>query len=268
MDFHGFPLPIVNEYITVVSADGEVLKDLSIYDIVLDRLPTRLAADIYTLFIRKQKGWRLLLELLRADDPEWDGARQTPLSPFHANSIQVTEGEGHFPPGSLVFCVRNMDLILVTDADMQEVLFDWGPGEIQRPHHPTLLDTGTILLYDNGPLRGYTRVLEVDPRTGGIVWKYTGGARGVVLLPHQGGVRAAAQRQHAHHQQQQRAGVRGDPRRRVRPGSTSTPKPWKTTAPPSTAWTASKTPPDTRSCPAWPSSRRPTSGWQRAAAMR
>lgn len=175
VDFHGFPLPLVNEYISVVSAEGRLLREYSIYDVVVGRLPRRLAADVYLWLIR-QRGWHLLADLFRSRDPRWSGARQTPLSPFHANNIELADHDvpGLFPAGSFIVCVRNMDLVLVTDPEMERVFFDWGPGKLQRPHNPSLLDNGNILVYDNGPLRGYTRVLEIDPRSGEIVWQYTG----------------------------------------------------------------------------------------------
>jgi hypothetical protein len=37
-----------------------------------------------------------------------------------------------------------------------------------------LLANGNILLFDNGEHRKWSRVLEMDPRTGGIVWEYHG----------------------------------------------------------------------------------------------
>src|SRR5262249_39379600 len=46
-----------------------------------------------------------------------------------------------------------------------------------RQHAPTLLENGNVLIFDNGPHRlddsvPYSRVIEVNPATNEIVWKY------------------------------------------------------------------------------------------------
>lgn len=45
---------------------------------------------------------------------------------------------------------------------------------LDGPHAPTVLANGNILAFDNGRERGYSRVLEIDPRTRKIVWEYSG----------------------------------------------------------------------------------------------
>ena len=53
----------------------------------------------------------------------------------------------------------------------------WGPGEISHPHHPTYLDNGNILLFDNGFHRSqgtFSRVVEVNPATSETVWEFRG----------------------------------------------------------------------------------------------
>jgi hypothetical protein len=37
-----------------------------------------------------------------------------------------------------------------------------------------VLENGNILLFDNGVYRKYSRVIEIDPRSGKIVWEYKG----------------------------------------------------------------------------------------------
>ena len=53
---------------------------------------------------------------------------------------------------------------------------------ISHQHHPTYLDNGHILLFDNGCHRAgptFSRVIEVDPATNEIVWEYQGAVREV-----------------------------------------------------------------------------------------
>lgn len=77
-----------------------------------------------------------------------------------------------FREGNVLFSMRNVDTIGVIAKDSGEILWAWGPGILDRQHMPTMLDNGNILVYDNGTSRGYTRVLELDPRAEEIVWEY------------------------------------------------------------------------------------------------
>ena len=82
-----------------------------------------------------------------------------------------------FAAGNILICGRHIDTIAVIERKTGRIVWAWGPGEIYGPHMPTMLPDGHILLYDNGQnaetkVRGYTRVIEMDPLTGKIVWQY------------------------------------------------------------------------------------------------
>jgi len=47
-------------------------------------------------------------------------------------------------------------------------------GPWRRQHQPTLLDNGRLLLFDNRGQHRRSSVIELDPDTGRIVWKYEG----------------------------------------------------------------------------------------------
>ena len=51
-------------------------------------------------------------------------------------------------------------------------LWEWGQGQLEKPHHPTLLENGNVLIFDNGNQRKYTRVVELNPVNRHIVWEY------------------------------------------------------------------------------------------------
>lgn len=98
---------------------------------------------------------------------------------FHMNTVTVLpenalSSDRRFKPGNLLICCRNVNQIAILDKDSREILWVWGEGEIQWPHHPTMLTSGHILIFDNGPVRGYSRVIELDPVSGEIVWQYVG----------------------------------------------------------------------------------------------
>lgn len=98
---------------------------------------------------------------------------------FHMNTVTVLPENAlakdrRFKPGNLLICFRNVNQIAILDKDTREILWVWGEGELQWPHHPTMLANGHILIFDNGPVRGYSRVIELDPVTYEIVWQYVG----------------------------------------------------------------------------------------------
>lgn len=61
---------------------------------------------------------------------------------------------------------------MIINWDARQVVWAWGPGEILGPHDATMLESGNILLLDNGRGRGWSRVIELDPLTRHIVWEY------------------------------------------------------------------------------------------------
>ena len=82
------------------------------------------------------------------------------------------------PDGStFLISFRILDTVALVDRASGEIAWKWGPGIISHQHHPTYLDNGNVLLLDNGSHRrglSYSRVIEVDPSTGEIVWQYQG----------------------------------------------------------------------------------------------
>ena len=101
----------------------------------------------------------------------------------HVNTVEVlpdnptAEKDRRFRAGNLLICGRHIDAIWIIDRDTDEIVWAWGPGELAGPHMPTMLPSGNILLYDNGnntasEVRGYTRVIEIEPIGGRIVWQY------------------------------------------------------------------------------------------------
>jgi hypothetical protein len=89
----------------------------------------------------------------------------------HQNALNVT------PDGDLLVSFRQTSTVGIVDRATGNFTWKWGPGEISHQHHPTYLDNGRVLLFDNGPHRpGFTfsRVIEVDPSTNEIAWQYRG----------------------------------------------------------------------------------------------
>jgi len=106
--------------------------------------------------------------------------RQRSFDWAHNNTCQVipkntaAEKDERFRPGNIIFSYRSLDIIGVIDYPSGEIVWAWGPGELDGQHKPHMLPNGHILIYDNGTRRGWSRVIELDPLNGEIVWEYTG----------------------------------------------------------------------------------------------
>jgi hypothetical protein len=99
---------------------------------------------------------------------------------FHTNTISriprdvIRDGRLVFARGDLIICWRNLDTVAVVDPRGPSIRWYWRDGEIEWPHHPTLTDDGNLLIFDNGSVRGWSRVIELDPVSRAIVWEYRG----------------------------------------------------------------------------------------------
>jgi hypothetical protein len=89
------------------------------------------------------------------------------------NGIQVLDRTlGPARAGDVLLCARELNQLVILDLAAGRVVWRWGRGELDSPHHPTLLPDGAILVFDNGRRRGWSRLLEVDPRDSRIRWEW------------------------------------------------------------------------------------------------
>jgi hypothetical protein len=97
---------------------------------------------------------------------------------FHQNSIQALPDtplgrkDRRFARGNWLVSLRNVDLVLILQRETMEILWSWGPGQLEWQHMPRMLSNGRILIFDNGTRRKWSRVIEMDPLTRTIVWEY------------------------------------------------------------------------------------------------
>jgi len=108
-------------------------------------------------------------------DRDRDWAHCNTCSPLPEN--ESGKSDPRFKKGNIIFSYREMDTIGVIEKETGKIVWAWGPGEILGQHKPVMLKNGNILLFDNGchtpeKQRGYSRVLEVNPLKGKIVWEY------------------------------------------------------------------------------------------------
>jgi hypothetical protein len=89
------------------------------------------------------------------------------------DSEKATGNTRIFKPGNILISYRSCDVISVVDRDTGNIVWAWGPGVIDGQHKPHMLENGNLLIFDNGTLRGYSRVIELNPLSLKIEWEYT-----------------------------------------------------------------------------------------------
>jgi len=167
----GLPVPVLNDYIVVLSSDGDVKRELSLFKVLGGKLPFDRVRRIYSLIV--DRGTRREI-FERKAELDHVFRRGTVPDIFHNNSVEVIDRDisGLCKKGDLLISIKRLDLIGIVDVDTEELIWSWGPGHLSMQHHPTLLENGNILVFDNGVERGYSRIVELDPLAKEIVWEY------------------------------------------------------------------------------------------------
>ena len=170
--FRGLPMPILDDHVVVISPANDVKKELSLFGVMKDEIPTDRLLKIYTWLLRPTS-YKRMIESRNQDSFMFiDGM---PVDVFHSNSIQLLDRDidGFCRRGNLLYCSRNLDMIAVIDIDAEKVVWSWGQDVLEGPHHPTLLDNGNVLIFDNGHRRKYSRIIELNPLTLELEWEYS-----------------------------------------------------------------------------------------------
>jgi hypothetical protein len=168
--FRGFPVPIVNDHITVLSPDGTVTKQVSLFAALEERIPSNRIWKAYRRIIRPKNVWKTLKRRVKG----WRQVLGHRFEVLHTNSLVIldTDVEGLGRKGDALISVKHLDLVGIVDLETGRLTWSWGPGKVDRQHHATVVDGGNILVFDNGTRRGYSRVVEIDPLTRRVTWEY------------------------------------------------------------------------------------------------
>jgi len=95
---------------------------------------------------------------------------------FHTNTIEVVDERARrklpsLKVGSVLVSIHRLHTVGVVDPDTG--LLTWMlRGTWLFQHQPTFLDDGNLLIFDNLGTENRSSVLEVDPATEQVVWKY------------------------------------------------------------------------------------------------
>ncbi len=175
-------VPMLVDHVVELGPDGRPTKDTRLIDTFVHLVPETRVRAIQAFLAGRHPDGRV-------------HGRRDVLNVMHTNTLEIVPRAVPavgIRAGSWLLCARDLDTIAVVDPATMALVWSWGPGVLDRPHQPTFLPSGHILVFDNGPHRGYSRVIEVDPVTREIVWAYgdEGAARffsrtrgGVQLLP-------------------------------------------------------------------------------------
>jgi hypothetical protein len=167
----GVKVPILDDYLSLVSPEGEPRRRISLFKLLGHLIPKKRIDLIGDWAVRKN-----FFDLAKTaeDLKKIQINPDNPADVFHLNSIEIIGRDlpGLCKKGDLLISVRELDMVAIVDFERKEILWKWGEDELEAQHHPSLLDNGNILIFDNGIRKGFSRIVEVDPLAGGIVWEY------------------------------------------------------------------------------------------------
>jgi len=102
-----------------------------------------------------------------------------PITAVQDNRDEWTHANGfsEMPDGNILLSFRNVSSVIMINRATGAVYWKLGAPPLSGQHAPYILANGHILLFDNGPHRlddtfPFSRVLEIDPATKSIVWKF------------------------------------------------------------------------------------------------
>ncbi len=166
-----------------LSADGEEIGAWSTYEHLEDLKKALDRASFLDTILDLERGQGTPLDTTQTVGARMynrrKGGRGYIYDYFHMNTITLVPEtplgarDPRFAAGNLLICLRNVNQIATLDRETGDILWAWGEGVLEWPHHPTMLPNGNILIFDNGIVRGHSRVLEIEPASGTVVWEYT-----------------------------------------------------------------------------------------------
>jgi hypothetical protein len=170
--------------------DGRLLKNGNVLLLCATELPDEVAKKVQGGRPGTEvngKVWAdYLVELTKDGRTVWEWRAWEHLDPardvitaVQDNRSEWTHGNGiiELPDGDLLVSFRNISTIIRIRRQTGEIVWKLGAPPLAGQHAPTPLANGNILIFDNGPHRldhtfPFSRVIEVNPASNEIVWKY------------------------------------------------------------------------------------------------
>ncbi len=169
-------LPITVDEITVVSLDGRVLEHIPLTGLFPPELTEQRRERIRDFSRRKAADPSLKADLLLFDA-------------YHTNTVEYVDRDLSvgIRRGHLLLSMLLKDMIFVIDPEGPNLVWAWGPGALDWQHQPSILPDGNVMVFDNGAHRQSSRILEVVPSTGRVVWQYPGAGQPMFFTKFRGG---------------------------------------------------------------------------------
>lgn len=154
---------IVDESLTILSAAGEELQSISLFDAFRG---TPWFVELQSVALAKTERLKIAIE------------GDLALDILHSNSVQVLDGRHTavdlaFADGNVLVCLREMNAFVVIDPKTSKVAW-FLQGPWVYPHDARLIDSGALTLFDNRGNGGYSRVTELTYPKGEFSWSYQG----------------------------------------------------------------------------------------------
>ncbi|HXI04185.1 MAG TPA: arylsulfotransferase family protein, partial [Candidatus Saccharimonadales bacterium] len=147
---------IRDESVAILDTGWKIEEELSLYDV--------LAAGGSGFHL--QMAGRSLLKRIGAID--LIHSNNVEMMPFEA----LAGKDAVHSSSSVLVTLRHQDALVVIDLKTRKLVWAWGQNDLLGPHDGTWLANGNILVFDNGTVRHWSRVVEVDPSADRIVWQY------------------------------------------------------------------------------------------------
>ena len=173
--------------------DGRLLRNGNVLLLCATELPDDVAKKVQggrPGTEEKGKIWAdYLVEMTKDGRTVWewrswehlDPAKDT-ITEIQGDRSEWTHGNAlmELPDGDLLVSFREISTIIKIERRTGRIVWKLGAPPLSGQHAPTPLPNGNILIFDNGPHRldesfPFSRVIEVNPRTNDIVWKYQEG---------------------------------------------------------------------------------------------
>jgi uncharacterized protein (UPF0248 family) len=127
-----------------------------------------------------------LVELTRAGTVVWEWRTWEHLDPvsdgiseLQAPRILWAQGNSveELPNGDILASFRPTSTVVRISRSTGKIVWKLGSPLVAGQHAPTMLPDGNVLIFDNGVHRlddsmPYSRVIEINPATNEIIWKY------------------------------------------------------------------------------------------------
>jgi len=178
IDYKSHKIPILNDFIMILSSDGQIKRKVSIFDLFGKEIDMSYRKKIFE-HVKDQERQGKAVEINMGSI----------FNVFHTNTIEIIEKdiERLAKKGDVLVCLRNLNKIAIIDLTKEEVVWSLGNVDLDMPHQPTVCNGG-ILIFDNGRHRKFSRILEIDPYLEQIVWEYKGNPEGSFFSGTRGGV--------------------------------------------------------------------------------